>query len=87
MTPDRLEKVQQFIDQLQAVYDDYKKEMSVPEDCNLTIMLSQEQITTLKDLFVDGMQKAIFSNERERYKQYQTLYENIFFQVAAELFI
>lgn len=87
MTPERLEKVQQFIDSLQSVYDEFKKEMVIPENSNVTIMLSQDQITTLKDLFVDGMQKAVFSNERERYRQYQSLYENIFFQVAAELFI
>jgi hypothetical protein len=86
MNLERLEKVQSFIDNLQTVYDEYKKDMVIPTDSNITIMLTQDQVSTLKDLFVDGMQKAIFANEKDHYLKYQSLYENIFFQVAAELF-
>ena len=87
MSIEQLDKVQQFINNLQLVYDDFKKDMVIAEKSNIMIVLSQDQVAILKDLFVDGMQKAIFSNERENYKTYQKLYENIYFQVAAELFI
>lgn len=87
MSLERFNKIQEFIDTLQEVYDEYKRDFSIPAESDVTIQLNPDQIQTMKDLFVDAMQKADIANERDNYKRYQDLYENIFFQVAAERLI
>jgi hypothetical protein len=85
MSLQRIERMQAYIDKLQLVYDEYKRDTKVPEGENVTILLTPEQIQILKDVFVVGMQKAIADNDRDKYFEYERLYEDIYFQVAAEL--
>ncbi|MDD5358547.1 MAG: hypothetical protein PHX80_05330 [Candidatus Nanoarchaeia archaeon] len=47
-----------------------------------TLQLSQEQISTLRDVFDDAKRITIMQNERDKHKNYTTLYSNIYLQVA-----
>jgi hypothetical protein len=80
----RLEKIQDYINSLQEVYDTYRRELTTP-DGKITIQLTDEQIQLLTDVFIDAIHKAAMKNERERVLKYEALHEHIHLQIMIGL--